>query len=534
MEQLTARPVRKLGFREQAAGEPEPVDNPSLKAVHPELVVPRPVSMPSTSPVVRVPAGVFERASWQRRYAAGLRVTDTVVVCATVGLAHWARFGLNSDPAGYPRYFVATFSVLFAVGWLYALASFRTRSPRVIGHGFDEYRRVISASFWTFGAIAIVTLLLQADIARGYLAVALPTGAVGLVVTRNLWRRYIANRRSAGRYRTSVLLVGDVDTVVETGAEMTKDPRDGHRIVGVAVPGYGDPCGENVTIGGRQIPIIGGEERVVEAIHACGADTVTIAGANSFGSGGIRRLAWELEPMGVDLVLATGVADVALSRLVMRPVAGLPLLHVEKPQYRGTKRIQKRAFDVVFALTAVIVASPILLLAAIAVKMFDRGPVLYSAERIGINGEPFLMYKFRTMVQDADAQLTGLLSENESDGALFKIRHDPRVTPVGSILRKFSIDELPQFFNVLRSEMSVVGPRPPLRREADTYNCDVSRRLLVKPGLTGLWQVSGRSDLAWSDAVRLDLSYVDNWSMVGDLLIVLKTVGAVLERKGAY
>jgi exopolysaccharide biosynthesis polyprenyl glycosylphosphotransferase len=484
--------------------------------------------------VVRVPAGVFARASWQRRYAARLRVTDTLVVCAAVGLAHWVRFGLTFNPAAYPRYFVLTFSLLFAIGWLYALASFRTRSPRVIGHGFDEYRRVISASFWTFGAIAIVTLLLRADIARGYLAVALPAGAVGLVVTRNLWRRYIANRRSAGRFGTSVLLFGDVDAVVEVGAEMTKNPRDGHEIVGVGVPGYGDPRGEHLAIGGRQVPIIGGEAWVVDAIHACGADTVTITGANSFGSRGIRRLVWDLEPMGVDLVLATGVADVALSRLVMRPVAGLPLLHVEKPQYRGTKRFQKRAFDICFALAVLIVVSPILLLAAIAVKMFDRGPVLYSAERIGINGEPFLMYKFRTMVQDADKQLTGLLSANESDGALFKIRHDPRVTPVGAVLRKFSIDELPQFFNVLRNEMSVVGPRPPLRREADTYDCDVSRRLLVKPGITGLWQVSGRSDLAWSEAVRLDLSYVDNWSMVGDLLIVLKTVGAVLERKGAY
>jgi exopolysaccharide biosynthesis polyprenyl glycosylphosphotransferase len=259
-----------------------------------------------------------------------------------------------------------------------------------------------------------------------------------------------------------------------------------------------------------------------------------ITSADSFGVRGVQRLAWELEPMGVDLILATGVADVALSRLVMRPISGLPLLHVEKPQYHGTKRFQKRAFDVCFAVAVLAAASPILLIAALAVKLSDRGPVLYCSERIGIGGEPFPMLKFRTMVQDADKQLPSLLSHNESDGVLFKIRDDPRVTRVGRVLRKLSIDELPQFINVLRNEMSVVGPRPPLRREADRYDRDVLRRLLVKPGITGLWQVSGRSDLDWSDAVRLDLSYVDNWSMVGDLLIVVKTVGAVLERKGAY
>jgi exopolysaccharide biosynthesis polyprenyl glycosylphosphotransferase len=484
--------------------------------------------------VVRVPAGVFKRVSWQRRYATRLRITDAVVVCAAVVLAQWVRFGLDFAPAEYPRYFVPTFSVLFAAGWLYALAGSRSRSPRVIGNGFEEYRRVVAASLWTFGAIAIVTLLLHADIARGYLAVALPAGTVGLVATRSLWRRHLSNRRSAGAFGTAVLVFGEREAVTELATDMMKDPRDGYHIVGVGIPGYGEARGEVLTIGGRDVPVIGGEAQVVHAIHSYGADTVTITGADAFGARGIRRLVWELEPMGVDLVLATGVADIALSRLVMRPIAGLPLLYVEKPQYRGTKRFQKRAFDVCFASAVLIAAFPLLLLVAAAVKLADRGPVFYSSERIGIGGEPFLMFKFRTMVQDADKRLAGLMPDNESNGVLFKIRDDPRVTPVGRVLRRLSLDELPQFFNVLRNEMSVVGPRPPLRREADAYDRDVMRRLLVKPGITGLWQVSGRSDLAWSETVRLDLSYVDNWSMVGDVLIVLKTVGAVLERKGAY
>jgi exopolysaccharide biosynthesis polyprenyl glycosylphosphotransferase len=505
-----------------------------LMAAPDRAVAPRLIAAQRTSPVVRVPTGVFERTSWQRRYAARLRITDTVVVCAAVILAHYLRFGSELAPTGYPRGFVPTFSVLFAVGWLYALASSRSRSPRVVGSGFDEYRRVISASFWTFGAIAIVTLLLRIDIARGYLAVALPVGTAGLIITRYAWRKHISSRRREGHYQTAVMAFGDLTAVREVAGEMTRNSGEGFHVVGVGIAGYGEPRGEYLALEGRNIPIIGGEAQLVDATHEYGADTVVITSADSFGVRGVQRLAWELEPMGVDLILATGVADVALSRLVMRPIAGLPLLHVEKPQYHGTKRFQKRAFDTCFAMAVLLVASPILAIAALAVKVYDRGPVLYCSERIGIGGEPFSMLKFRTMVADADKQLPSLLANNESDGVLFKIRDDPRVTPVGRVLRRLSIDELPQFINVLRNEMSVVGPRPPLRREADRYDRDVLRRLLVKPGITGLWQVSGRSDLIWSDAVRLDLSYVDNWSMVGDLLIVLKTVGAVLERKGAY
>jgi exopolysaccharide biosynthesis polyprenyl glycosylphosphotransferase len=309
---------------------------------------------------------------------------------------------------------------------------------------------------------------------------------------------------------------------------------DGYQVVGVAIPGYGPPRGEQITVNGRMIPVVGGETQALEAIHTCGADTVAIAGTEHFGVRGIGRLIWDLEPMGVDLVVSTGVMDVALSRLVMRPIAGLPLLHIEKPQYLGAKRFQKRAFDFCFASAALIGALPILLIAAIAIKISSKGPVFYSSERIGIDGKPFAMLKFRTMVKDADKQLANLLEKNEFDGPHFKIQNDPRVTRVGRVLRRFSIDELPQFINVLRHEMSVVGPRPPLRREVEAYDCDVLRKLLVKPGITGLWQVSGRADLSWSEAVRLDLAYVDNWSMVGDILIIAKTLRAVFGRAGAY
>jgi exopolysaccharide biosynthesis polyprenyl glycosylphosphotransferase len=477
---------------------------------------------------------VFERLKWQRRYAAKLHVTDTIVVCVAVIFAQYIRFGRDPASPRYGNHYVTAYSILFVVIWLAALAGSHTRSPRVIGTGIEEYRRVVAASFWTFGTIAIVTFLLKLEIARGYLAVALPVGVIGLVLSRWKWRGYVANKRAKGQYQTAVLAIGERDAVATLANELTRNPRDGYQVVGVVIPEYGPPEGEHLEVNDRQILIVGGETYALEAVCTSRADTVVIAGTEHFGVQGIQRLIWELEPMGVDLMVSPGVMDVALSRLVMRPIGGLPLLHIEKPQYRGAKRFQKRAFDFCFALAALALTLPILLLVAIAIKIGSRGPVFYYSERIGIDGRPFSMLKFRTMVEDADKQLDSVLDNNESDGLLFKIRNDPRITSVGRVLRRFSIDELPQFLNVLRQEMSVVGPRPPLRREVEAYDCDVQRRLLVKPGITGLWQISGRSDLSWNESIRLDLSYVDNWSMVGDILIILKTVRAVIQRKGAY
>jgi exopolysaccharide biosynthesis polyprenyl glycosylphosphotransferase len=489
--------------------------------------------------VVRTPAvepvrHLAPRSNWERRYTSHLRVTDTIVVCMAVLLAQYARFGSTPAADNLISHYESVYSALLIGIWLVALAGMRTRSPKHIGVGIEEYRRVMAASFWTFGAVAIAELLMKLEVSRGYLAVALPVGITGLVLSRWQWRGFVMRKRRAGDYRTAVLAIGDRNAVANLASELTSSSDYGYHVVGIAIPGYGSPYGEHLTINGREIPIIGGEGHVLEAIQTLGADKVAMAGTDHFGVRGIRRLIWELEPMGVEVVVSPGVMDVARSRLAMRPIAGLPLLYIDKPQYQGAKRFQKRAFDFTFALAALTVSLPLLLVAGIAIKATSRGPVFYKAERIGIDGKPFMMLKFRTMVEDADKELQNLLSANESDGLLFKMKSDPRVTPVGRVLRRFSIDELPQFINVLRQEMSVVGPRPPLRREVEAYDDDVQRRLLVKPGVTGLWQVSGRSDLPWDKAVRLDLSYVDNWSMIGDLVIIAKTLRAVLQCKGAY
>ena len=476
------------------------------------------------------------RVRWEDGYAVRLLVTGVVVVLLAVFLAQYVRFGLSPSLEGSDETQRMTgFSLLFAALWLTALALFRTRARRVIGGGIDEYRQVVAASLWTFGAIAIVTLLLRLDVARGYLAVALPFGTLALLLSRHRWRARLQRERGRGQLQTTVLAIGNLKAVSVLARQLTMRPTDGYRVVGVGVPGYSPASGDVIEVNGQTIPILGDEIEALEAMGALGVDTVAVTDTEHFGVVGLRELTWRLEAADVDLVVSPGMTDVAGARLAMRPVAGLPLIHVEKPQYEGAKRFQKRAFDFCFALAALVVASPVLLLAAIAIKVSSRGPVFYSSERIGLDGMPFTMLKLRTMVVDADQELQELLSANESKGGvLFKMRDDPRVTKVGRILRRFSIDELPQFINVLRQEMSVVGPRPPLQREVETYDGPVMRRLLVRPGITGLWQVSGRSDLSWDETVRLDLSYVENWSMVADLLIIIKTLRAVLASEGAY
>ncbi|OSC40983.1 sugar transferase [Mycobacterium decipiens] len=472
---------------------------------------------------------------WQQRYSRHLRITDSVLVCAAVVVAQYVRFGDSPNNSGYPGPVMTLFSCLFAILWLSSISVFHTRTASVVGAGIDEYRRIASASFSTFGIIAMVTLLAKIDLARGYLAVALPVGTIGLLTSRHFWRKYLWHQRAQGQCQTLVLAIGDRPGVAHLARELIRNPKDGHVVVGVCIAGYGPPRGETLTVGDRKIPILGDETNAVAAIDDCGADAVAVTRTEHFGVQAIRELMWQLETTDVQLVVSPGVMDVAGGRLTVRPIAGFPLLHVEKPQYKGTQRFQKRAFDFCFSLGALIATAPLLIASAIAIKLTSKGPALYRAERIGLDGKPFMMLKFRTMVDGADAQVERLLPVNQgAGGMLFKIHHDPRVTRIGRMLRRFSVDELPQFINVLKQDMSVVGPRPPLRREVENYHGEVRRRLLVKPGITGLWQVSGRSDLSWEDSVRLDLSYVDNWSMAGDLIIITRTIKAVLATDGAY
>jgi len=486
-----------------------------------------PTSVPWAAAAVR-PVG------WAEAYRQRLTLTDVLSVIGAVSAAQILRFGVDSDATLANLSFISysLVSVLLSGAWILVLSMFRAREARIVGSGAEEYRRVAHASFALFGTVAVVAYLLRIEVARGYLLVALPSGLLLLLVSRWVWRRWLARQRAARRYLVNVLVVGSHRSAVEMAKTFERDPRVGYRVVGVCEPGStGD---RTVDVHGHRVRVLGDESAVMQAIEETGATMVAVSNTDVLGTEGMRALAWRLEATDTDLVVSPGVVDVAGPRLQVRPVAGLPLLHVEKPQYRGANTFGKLAVDVLGAAAALLVLAPFMLLVAALVRVTSPGPAFYRSERIGLNEKPFAMLKFRSMSADADQRRLGLVGEDEGSGPLFKLRQDPRVTPLGRVLRRFSIDELPQLFNVLRGHMSIVGPRPPLRAEVMTYDDVIHRRLLVKPGITGLWQVSGRSDLSWEESVRLDLYYVENWSFLQDLIIIWRTVKAVFSSSGAY
>ena len=492
----------------------------------------------SVEPRVEPPShnGESVKSGWAPSYVRRLAVTDAAVIVTSVAIAQFARFG--TDPATLPSevlmYSYTAVSAVLIFAWFTALILFRSREPRVVGTGVEEFRRVARASTALFGTVAIISFLLKLEVARGYLAVALPLGLSSLLLTRWLWRRWLAKERSEGRFISTVLVVGSHNAAAAMAQEFERGHATGYRVAGVCVPGWGTGRGNTLNVDGHAVPVLGDETDVIEALRATEANVVAVSNTEYLGTDGMRALAWQLEAVDADLVVAPGVIDVAGPRLQIHPVAGLPLLHVDRPQYRGAVKVGKLALDLIAAGLGLLVLWPIFILVAVLIKLDSRGPVFYRAERIGLNGVPFAMLKFRSMVVSAEKRRLALVGQNEGAGPLFKMRHDPRVTRVGRWLRRLSIDELPQLINVIRGEMSLVGPRPPLRSEVATYSGEVRRRLLLKPGITGLWQVSGRSNLPWEESVRLDLYYVENWSLIQDLLIVWRTIGAVFKGTGAY
>lgn len=477
-------------------------------------------------------------AGWQLKYSNWLVLSDLLAIILAVGFADWVRFGGSPSAAALPFLRGFTYvevSAVIAVSWIAALSINHSRSERVIGSGIEEYRRVWIATMSVFGGIAIVSMLFKLEIARGFLIVALPSGVFSLFLFRWIGRQIVVLiRRNFGKCITRLLVVGNPQAVRDLTVGLSREPWSGYDVVGACIPA---PYARNtITVPGfGAIPIFGDISSISTAIAASGSGAVAVAATEEFHGKGIRDLSWELERLNIDLLVAPGVIDVAGPRLHMRPVAGLPLIHIEKPQYHGAKKFQKRAFDFGFSGLALLCGLPLLLAIGIAIRLSSTGPALFRQQRIGLDGNPFEMIKFRTMIVGANAMLEQFEDLNESDsGVLFKIKRDPRVTPIGRLLRKYSLDELPQFLNVIKGQMSVVGPRPPLATEVALYDDDAMRRLLVRPGITGLWQVSGRSDLSWEDSVRLDLFYVENWSMIGDLLIALKTLKAVMTHSGAY
>lgn len=476
-----------------------------------------------------------EDVNWRRRSSRQLRIVDAfVVVWAVVG-AFLIRFGVEPEitTAGQDIPYV-WLSVVLAVAWWVMLGAWNSRQSRILGSGPDEYKRVAAASLWLFGIIAIVSYVFRIDTARGYVGLALPVGLVGLLLGRWLIRQHLSIKRGQGRSMSRLLLLGGPGAVSHLALTLHRAKHAGYLPIAAYMPGVEASSCIEPNSGLRIVGNKPDTHSIISALEACGADAVAVSAGVQLHPQILRHLGWELAARNIGLIMAPALTDVAGPRIHTQQVAGLPLIHVTTPTLEAGQRVAKRLFDVVTAGFLLLLAAPAMLVAAVLVKLDSAGPVLFRQERVGIEGKHFYMLKFRSMVVDAEARLAELDRKNEGSGPLFKMKNDPRVTRVGSILRRFSVDELPQLINVLDGSMSLVGPRPPLPREVEQYENDVRRRLLVKPGLTGLWQVSGRSNLSWQDSVRLDLYYVENWSLAGDLLIVLRTARAVFTSSGAY
>jgi exopolysaccharide biosynthesis polyprenyl glycosylphosphotransferase len=478
----------------------------------------------------RLPA-VRGRAAWARQMRLRLAATDTVVVVVSIAAATAVGFAVEPEAMSASKNQVFAIAGLTVVTWLAFIAAAHTRDDRVLGMGPSEYRGVANSTVLEFGILALGILLVGLQGARTFVLVALPVGLIGLLLDRWLWRKWLLRQREMGRYAARAIVAGaadDVDYVVHRIAERCCV---GYRVIGVATD---SPRSRFLDDRGGVVPVVSAISDVARRARELGAEAVIIAGRTPGDGGFIRDLSWQLEGTGAELVLSSRLTDVAGPRIHFQPVEGLPLIQVEIPRFDGGKHALKRGFDVVVASLGLLAIAPILIAVGVAIKLDGHGPVFYAQDRVGRDGRTFRMLKFRSMVPDADRQLPVLGASNEGAGVLFKLREDPRVTRAGRFLRRHSLDELPQLWNVLRGDMSMVGPRPPLPCEVEEYEGHVHRRLLIKPGLTGLWQVSGRSDLDWDESVRLDLYYVENWSLTGDLMLIWRTIRVVLHSEGAY
>jgi exopolysaccharide biosynthesis polyprenyl glycosylphosphotransferase len=457
-----------------------------------------------------------------------------VIVWAVSG-AYIVRFGLEPDfvALGQENLYV-WLSLGLIVAWWLMLGAWNSRQSRVLGAGADEYKRVAAASLWLFGLVAIFSYVLRFDTARGYVGIALPVGLLGLILARYLFRQHLNVHRQGGGSMSRLLILGGPSAVAHLASSLVRAKHAGYLPVAAYTPGALEQQPLQPIVG---LPVLGKEPAVssiLDAIEDCQADAVAVSAGVQLHPQMLRHLGWELASRNVGLIMAPALTDIAGPRIHTQQVAGLPLIHVTTPTLEGGQRVAKRLFDIAVSGILIILSAPLMIVLALLIKADSRGPVLFRQERVGIEGAHFKMLKFRSMVVDAEDRLADLTHQNEGNGVLFKLKNDPRVTRIGGFIRKFSLDELPQLFNILGGSMSLVGPRPPLPREVEAYEQDVRRRLLVKPGLTGLWQVSGRSNLSWQDSVRLDLYYVENWSLAGDLVILLRTVRAVFHSTGAY
>lgn len=468
---------------------------------------------------------------WRRWYALGLVICDVLAMAIGATVASFGRFGVLADPIipGHgPSYF--SIGLVGSFVWVATLAATGAYARKLIGGGPEEYRRIFEGTVRFLALVAAAAFVLKLNLARGFVAIAVPVALLLTVTSHHLFRSWLYRQRLRGRFVRRVLVVGSEHATRALIDHFRRSGLAEFEIVGACIR----DVDSRTTLGDIHIPIFGNPGSVWEVAQHVRAHVIAVADANTLTSGGLKRLARQIEGSHVDLMAVPSLTDVAGPRITVSLAAGLPLLNVGTPELRGFRRLAKTTFDRLVAFVALVLLAPFLMIVGLIVRLTSRGPAFFRQERVGINGTRFRIWKFRTMDADADRRLSEVLHLNEFDAVLFKVHNDPRITSTGQVLRKWSLDELPQLWNVLRGQMSLVGPRPPLPAEVELYGDEHYRRLLVKPGITGLWQVSGRSGLSWDETVQLDLHYIENWSLTLDVVVLARTIKAVFRRDGAW
>ena len=486
---------------------------------------------------------IRRRPLWRYIYVAALVAVDVLVMLLSLVIC----FAFN--PGAYDTVTRAmpiwVFLLAYCVIGLLCLAFAGAYHRHVMAEGYELYTKLINAAIFTIVLASCVAFMLNLQLPRTALIIAPLVGLVCELVARWMMRCLLHHHRRRGECKYTTVIVGSSEGINRTLRLMRRNSALGYMPVAVC-PIAPDPRMDDAYVvtnfvadpdieGADKLRVLSFGSRFARTIERMGVQEVYIADVLSRDSKLLHAMSLAIESLGIELAISVSLADVGGHRLHLRNSAEQQVLIASLPQYRTTTYVIKRIIDIVLSAVALVVSSPIMLGVAIAIKLDDGGPVLFKQTRVGIHGKPFTMYKFRSMVTNAEEIKAKLAAESgQTDRFIFKLKDDPRITKVGKFIRKTSLDEFPQFFNVFKGDMSLVGPRPALPDEVARYGSLYSTRLLVKPGITGPWQVSGRSDLSQEQSEFLDVSYIENWSITGDLAILAKTVMVVFRGTGSY
>ena len=486
---------------------------------------------------------IRRRPLWRYIYVAALVAVDVLVMLLSLVIC----FAFN--PGAYDTVTRAmpiwAFLLAYCVIGLLCLAFAGAYHRHVMAEGYELYTKLINAAIFTIVLASCVAFMLNLQLPRTALIIAPLVGLVCELVARWMMRCLLHHHRRRGECKYTTVIVGSSEGINRTLRLMRRNSALGYMPVAVC-PIAPDPRMDDAYVvtnfvadpdieGADKLRVLSFGSRFARTIERMGVQEVYIADVLSRDSKLLHAMSLAIESLGIELAISVSLADVSGHRLHLRNSAEQQVLIASLPQYRTTTYVIKRIIDIVLSAVALVISSPIMLGVAIAIKLDDGGPVLFKQTRVGIHGKPFTMYKFRSMVTNAEEIKAKLAAESgQTDRFIFKLKDDPRITKVGKFIRKTSLDEFPQFFNVFKGDMSLVGPRPALPDEVARYGSLYSTRLLVKPGITGPWQVSGRSDLSQEQSEFLDVSYIENWSITGDLAILAKTVMVVFRGTGSY